>query len=155
MPADVYRLQVTLPLEKAREIVRSTLEEGRRRELQPLTVTVLDTGGHTIALEREDGSGTMRAEVARGKAAAALGIGIASRTVGERNQGRDAFLAGVAAASGGEFIPVPGGVLVLNDRKEIIGAVGVSGDASDADEACALAGIGAAGLTPGVDAAAD
>ncbi len=155
MPSDVYGITVTLPLEKAREIVRGVLEEGRRRELMPLTVVVLDAGGHPVALEREDGAGVMRAEIAHGKAYAALGLGIASRVIGARNEGREAFLAAAAAAANGRFVPVAGGVLVLDPNLDVLGAVGVSGDTSDADEACALAGIGAAGLTPGIDAAED
>lgn len=153
MPADVYKLTVTLPLDKARTIIAGSLAEGRRRGLQPLTVVALDAGGHIVSLDREDGSGNMRVEVARGKAGAALGIGIGSGVVGERNQGRDAFLASVATASGGEFVPVPGGVLVLDGGSRIIGAVGVSGDASPEDQACAVAGIESAGYGAGLDAA--
>ena len=148
--SEVFLRPSALPLDKARSIIQSALQRGREQGFMPLTVVVLDDGGHTIAMEREDGSGIAREPVARGKAWGALGIGISSRTVGARNQGREAFLAGVAAASDGQFIPVPGGVLVIeNDR--IIGAVGVSGDTSDADEECAVAGIEAAGYTAGVD----
>lgn len=153
MPADVYRLKVSLPLEQARQIIAGARAKGRQLALQPLTVVVLDAGGHVVATEREDGSGNVRFEVARGKAGAALGIGIGSGTVGARNQGRDAFLAAVATASGGQAVPVPGGVLVLDDQAQIIGAVGVSGDASPEDEKAAIAGIEAAGLTPGIDPA--
>lgn len=153
MPADVYKLMVTLPLDEARSIIAGSLAEGRRRGLQPLTVVVLDAGGHVVSLDREDGSGTLRVEVAKGKAGAALGIGIGSGVVAERNQGRDAFLASVATASGGVFVPVPGGVLVLDDASRVIGAVGISGDASPEDQACAVAGIESAGYTAGLDAA--
>ncbi|MCK8514864.1 heme-binding protein [Methylonatrum kenyense] len=153
MPADVFHAAVTLPLATARQIIAATLAEGEARELQPLTVAVLDAGGHLVALERADGAGLMRPEVALGKARAALGIGIDSGTIGARNEGRDAFLAAVAVASGGTFVPVPGGVLVLDDQSRMIGAVGVSGDASDQDAACACAGIETAGLRAGLDAA--
>jgi glc operon protein GlcG len=149
----VYSLAVNLPLEQARVIIAGALKEGRNQSLAPLTVVVLDAGGHLVAMEREDGSGTLRFEIARGKAYGALGIGLGSRTIGARNQGREAFLAAVAAASDGRCVPVPGGVLVLNTAKHVIGAVGVSGDTSDADEACALAGIQAAGLQAGIDTA--
>jgi uncharacterized protein GlcG (DUF336 family) len=147
----VFSLSVDLSLEQARMIVRGTLQEGRRRELMPLAVIVLDAGGHLIAMEREDGSGVLRFGVAQGKAYGALGVGIASRIVGERNEGRDAFLGSVAAASGGRFVPVAGGVLILNVDGKVIGAAGVSGDTSDADEACAVHGIEAAGLRPAID----
>ncbi len=153
MPADVFHAVVTLPLDDARKIIAATMAEGEARKLQPLTVVVLDAGGNVVSMDRADGAGMMRTEVALGKARAALGIGIDSGTIGARNQGRDAFLAAVAVASGGTFVPVPGGVLVLDARKRMIGAVGVSGDASDQDAACAVAGIEAAGLAAGLDAA--
>ena len=151
MATTVYSLAVNLPLEQARKIIAGAIQEGRTQSLAPLTVVVLDSGGQLVAMEREDGSGVLRFEVARGKAYGALGIGVGSRTIGTRNQGRDAFLASVASASAGQFVPVAGGVLVLDGANHVIGAVGVSGDTSDADEACALAGIRAAGLQPGVD----
>ncbi|MCP1673733.1 uncharacterized protein GlcG (DUF336 family) [Natronocella acetinitrilica] len=153
MPADVFPIKTTLPLEKARVMIAEALAEGRRQKLQPLTVVVVDTGGHVISMDREDGSGILRADVARGKAVASLGIGISSGTIGARNKGRDAFLSGVAAASDGRFIPVGGGVLVLDEQRHVIGAIGASGDTSDADEACVVAGVRAAGYEPGLDAA--
>lgn len=153
MRVDVFALHVTLPLEKARAIIAAALAEGRRRGLQPLTVVVLDVGGHIVSLDREDGSGNLRMNVAHGKASGALGIGLGSGTIGARNQGRDAFLAGVAVASGGEFIPVAGSVLILDDDGRAIGAVGISGDTSVEDEACAIAGVEAAGYRAGLDAA--
>ncbi|MGD8429976.1 MAG: heme-binding protein [Ectothiorhodospiraceae bacterium] len=155
MAADVYSVAVTLPLEKAREIVRGALADGRRQGIMPLTVAVLDSGGHLVAMEREDGSGILRLQVAVGKAYGALGIGLGSRTVGARNKGREHFLAALSDAADGRCVPVPGGVLVLDSEKRIIGAVGVSGDASDADEAAALAGIKAAGLKAGIDPTED
>jgi uncharacterized protein GlcG (DUF336 family) len=148
--SEVFSLHTPLPLARARQIIQAALGRGRERTFMPLTVVVLDSGGHMIAMEREDGAGVVRQQVAAGKAWGALGIGVGSRTVGARNQGRDAFMAGVAAASDGQFIPVPGGVLVI-ENGEAIGAVGVSGDTSDADEECAIAGIEAAGYRAGVD----
>lgn len=147
----VYSLTVDLPLDQARTIIDGALKEGRNQSLAPLTVVVMDVGGHLVAMEREDGSGNLRFDVARGKAYGALGLGLGSRTIGSRNQGRDAFLASVAVAADGRFIPVAGGVLALNADRQVIGAVGVSGDTSDADEACAVAGIAAAGLQAGID----
>lgn len=155
MASGVYHRAVTLPLEQARRIIQGASAQGRGKDLAPLTVVVLDSGGHMVAMEREDGSGLMRLEVAYGKAYGALGIGLSSRTLGERNVGREAFLGAVAAASQGRCVPVAGGVLILGEDRQIIGAVGVSGDTSDADEDCAVAGIRAAGLVPGVDPAAD
>ncbi|QGM21994.1 heme-binding protein [Spiribacter sp. 2438] len=148
--SDVFPLSCPLPLDSARAIIQAAREKGREQGFMPLTVVVLDAGGHRIAMEREDGCGIVREEVATGKAWGALGIGIGSRTIAGRNQGREAFLAGVAVASDGRFVPVPGGVLVI-ENGQAIGAVGISGDTSDADEMCAVAGIEAAGYQAGID----
>lgn len=153
MSADIFQLDVSLSLRQARQIIGAALAEGRSKGLQPLTVVVLDAGGHLVSMDREDGSGLLRMDIARGKAYAALGMGISSRTIGERNTERAPFLTGASVASEGRFIPVPGGVLVLDMDNRIIGATGVSGDAADADERCAIAGIHASGLRSGIDAA--
>ena len=142
----VHRLQVSMPLATAERVVDGALKAGADAGLLPLTVAVLDVGGHLVVLKRQDGSGNLRADIAIGKAAGALGMGISSRTIRDRLKDRPAFQGAIAAASGGRFIPVPGGVLALNDKGDIIGAVGISGDTSDKDEVCAVAGIEAAGL---------
>jgi uncharacterized protein GlcG (DUF336 family) len=149
----VFHHAVELRLEQARSIVAGAIAEGRNQSLAPLAVVVLDAGGHPVAMEREDGAGGLRFEIARGKAYGALGLGLGSRTIGTRNQGREAFLAALASAADGRCVPVAGGVLVLDSNRRVIGAVGVSGDTSDADEDCAVAGIMAAGLKAGIDPA--
>ncbi|MBD3896363.1 heme-binding protein [Halomonas sp. ML-15] len=153
MPFDVFRRKSTLSLAQARQIITAALAEARRLELEPLVVTVIDAGGQLISADCEDGAGTLRLQIAQGKAGAALGMGISSATVGERTQGREAFVTGVASASQGHFVPVPGGVLVLDDERTVIAAVGASGDSPGNDQTCVLAGIRAAGLTPGLDPA--
>ena len=68
-------LIVTLPLEKANGIVEQALHEARSYLMQPLTIAVLDAGGHLVSFQREDGSGILRADIAIGKAWGALGMG--------------------------------------------------------------------------------
>jgi uncharacterized protein GlcG (DUF336 family) len=137
-----------IPLAKASAIVDAALAAGRKAALNPLTVVVLDAGGHLVAAKREDRSGILRVEVATGKAYGALGMGVSTRLLRDRLVERPNFVSGVAAASEGRFIPVPGGVLIKDASGGIIGAVGISGDASDKDEYCAIEGVKAAGLTP-------
>ncbi|MEM7404520.1 MAG: heme-binding protein [Pseudomonadota bacterium] len=136
---------MNVSLEQARAIVRGAMAAGREHAMMPLTVAVLDAGGHLVALEREDGSGIMRVEIATGKAWGALGMGQPSRVLRDRLTDRPHFIAALTAVSGGRFVPVPGGILLEQD-KQVIGAVGVSGDTSEKDEFCAIAGAGAAGL---------
>jgi uncharacterized protein GlcG (DUF336 family) len=142
----VHRLQTSMPLATAEAIADGALAAGAAAGLLPLTVAVLDVGGHVVVLKRQDGSGNLRAAIAIGKAAGALGMGISSRTIRDRLKDRPAFQSAIAAASDGRFIPVPGGVLVLDDKDDVIGAVGLSGDASDKDEYAAIAGVHRAGL---------
>jgi uncharacterized protein GlcG (DUF336 family) len=144
----VHRLVAPLSLAAAETIIDTALAAGREAGLLPLTVAVLDAGGHLIAFRREDGSGILRPDIAIGKAWGALGMGISSRHIRNRLAERPAFQAALAAASQGRFVPVPGGVLVRDASGAVIGAVGISGDASDKDEYCAIAGVRAAGLTP-------
>lgn len=150
MAGKVYRSSLKISRAQARQIIDAAFDQARAQTLDPLTAFVMDGGGNLIAAEREDGCAPLRLAVARGKAFAALGNGVASRTVGERNEQRPAFLAAVAVASEGHFIPVAGGVLVLDTNEEVIGAVGISGASSDEDESAAIAGIEAAGFRAGL-----
>jgi uncharacterized protein GlcG (DUF336 family) len=135
-----------LTLALASTLVDAALAKGRAMKFEPLTVVVLDAGGHCVALKREDNSGILRVEIATGKAYGALGFGFGSRELFERSQKQPIFMTAMAAISGGKFVPVPSGVLIRSGSGDVIGAVGVSGDNSDNDEIAALAGIAAAGL---------
>lgn len=136
----------TLTLDQAVTIAARAIAAGRREKMLPLAVVVVDAGGQIVAVQRDDGCGTLRVRIAQGKARGALGMGISSRAIRDRLQSRPAFQSAVATASGGQFIPVPGGVLILDGDGRAIGAVGISGDTSDRDEYCAIEGIRAAGL---------
>jgi uncharacterized protein GlcG (DUF336 family) len=137
-------------LAQASTIVDAALKKGRETNCAPLTVAVLDAGGHLVAFKREDKSGLLRF----GKAWGALGMGFGSRTLAGRAAKTPQFFTMLAAASGGRMVTNPGGVLIRSAAGDIVGAVGISGDTSDRDEACAIAGIEAAGLKadPGQDA---
>ena len=135
-----------LTLDLASAIADTALRSARNAALKPITVVVLDAGGHDVVLKREDGSGILRVDIARGKAWGALGMGLGSRELGRRAEQNPRFYAALAAASGGRVIPNPGGVLIRNSARDVLGAVGISGDQADRDEACAIAGISGAGL---------
>jgi uncharacterized protein GlcG (DUF336 family) len=142
-------------LAQASTIVDAALEKGAELGLAPLTVAVLDGGGHLVAFKREDKSGILRADIACGKAWGALGMGFGSREIANRAAKMPVFFTALAAVSQGRLVPVPGGVLILDRSLGVIGAVGISGDTSDQDETCALAGIEAAGLVGQVGAPSD
>ena len=127
--------------------VDKALAEGRSLGLPPLTVAVLDGSGCLVCFKREDGSSLLRPEIAQAKAWGALGMGMGSRALAQRASVQPAFISAVNALAGGRLIPVPGGVLIRSSGKSIIGAVGITGATSDQDEACAVAGIEAAGFS--------
>ncbi|MCR9126930.1 MAG: heme-binding protein [Rhodobacteraceae bacterium] len=137
---------MSITLRKARTIIRKTLEKGREMELKPLSVVVLDAGGHVQAFEREDGAAPGRFAVAHGKAYGAVMLGMAGTAQMARAEQQAYFMAAVNGLYQGQMVPVPGGILVRNARGVVVGAVGVTGDTSDNDAVAGRAGIETAGL---------
>lgn len=137
---------MTIDLATARSVIAATRASGREKGLKPLTVVVLDAGGHVVAVEREDGSAIKRYEIAFGKAHGALALGMGSRSLMARAEQQPYFIAAATSAIGGALVPVPGGVLARDSGGALLGALGVSGDTSDNDEAAAVAGLESAGL---------
>jgi uncharacterized protein GlcG (DUF336 family) len=135
-----------LTLQQASLIVDKALEKGRELGFKPLTVVVLDAGGHLKAMKREDGSSLLRPEIVGGKAWGALGMGFGGREFARRTAANPSFIQALSVASGGRIVPVAGGVLIRDGTGEIIGAVGISGDTSENDERCAVFGIDCAAL---------
>jgi uncharacterized protein GlcG (DUF336 family) len=135
----------------AQSIIVDALAAGQQHGFKPLTVVVLDAGGHVIAAAREDGASNNRFEIAQGKAYGALALGMGSRAIMERAEQQAYFIAAATATLGGRLIPVPGGVLIRDNDGVIKGAVGISGDSSDNDETAATTAIEASGLTAQVD----
>src|ERR1700744_2440342 len=125
---------MSVTLAQASTIVDVALKKARDNNLAPLTVAVLDAGGHLVAFKREDKSGIMRFDIAFGKAWGALGMGFGSRTLAGGVPRSPMFFTALAAASQGRFVPVIGGVLIRDAAGDVVGAVGISGDSSDNDE---------------------
>lgn len=136
-----------ISLDQARTVIAAALARGKELGLKPLSVAVLDAGGHLIAFERQDGASNLRPQIAAGKASGALALGVSSRKIGEMAVERPTFIAALGPVAQAGIIPAAGGVIVVGDDGLAIGAVGITGDTSDNDETCALAGIAAAGLT--------
>lgn len=136
-----------IDLATATTIVDKALAHGRGMGLPPLTVAVLDAAGCLVSFKREDGSSLLRPEIAQAKAWGTLGMGMGGRALAQRAAVAPSFVAAVNNLADGRIVPVPGGVLIRNRDKSIIGAVGITGAVSEQDEACAVAGIEAVGLT--------
>ena len=139
----------SLNLDQASVIVDKSLEKGRQMKYPPLTVVVLDSGGHVKAAKRQDGCSLLRFEMAMGKAWGVLGMGFGGRELARRSQAMNPhFFNALSDMSGGRMVPVPGGVLIRDKSGDLLGSVGISGSVSDDDEICAVAGVEAAGLAP-------
>jgi len=137
---------MTLTLDHARTIISATLAKGAEMGLKPLSVIVLDAGGHVLAFERSDGAAPGRFGIAHGKAYGSVMLGMAGTAQMARAEAQAYFMAAVNGVYGGAVVPVPGGVLLRDDAGAVIGAVGVTGDTSDNDAEAAKAGVAAAGL---------
>ncbi|MDP2177845.1 heme-binding protein [Methylicorpusculum sp.] len=136
----------SLTLEKANTIINVALATARTLNLAPLTVVVLDDGGHLKAMQREDGSTMIRQQVATAKAWGSVSMGMSSRSLADVAEQRPNFMNALVNIADGKVMPVPGGILIRDHNNRIIGAVGISGDVSDEDERCAIAGVKAAGF---------
>jgi uncharacterized protein GlcG (DUF336 family) len=135
-----------LTLEKASIVVDAALEAGATNGFAPLCVVVLDAGAHTLALKRSERASVFRPEIAIAKAVGCLGMGFGGREIARRAQSAPAFFAALCTVFPQGIVPVPGGVLIRDAEGNLLGAVGISGDTSDNDEVCAVAGIRAVGL---------
>jgi uncharacterized protein GlcG (DUF336 family) len=136
----------SLTLEHVNRIMEAALRKGQELGLAPLTVAVLDDGGHLKGLQRQDGATFFRPQIAIGKAWGAIALGMASRRLHGMGEERPMFMSSLINLSDQRLVPVPGGVLIKSSRGDVLGSVGITGDTSDNDEACAAAGIEAAGL---------
>ena len=135
-----------LTLKVALELTVQALGVGRGIHASPLTVAVLDSGGHLLALQREDGASLLRPSIAIGKAWGAIALGKGSRLLALDAQQRPAFFAALNGMGQSDVVPAPGGVLIRDEAGQVIGAVGISGDTSDIDEQCAISAVEALGL---------
>lgn len=148
MAEHLIPIHSSLDLALASRITDEALKLRRQHKLLPLAIVLLDAGGNLVSFRRENGCGVLRYDIALGKAWGALGMGMATRQIRDRLANRPTFQNALAAASDGRFIPTPGGVLILDPQHIAIGAVGISGDASDKDEFCAIEAIKTSGMTP-------
>lgn len=138
---------MSITLRVANRIIDAAIAKGREMSMNPLTVAVVDDGGNLKAMKREDGRGAaMRPQIALGKAFAAVGMGRSTRALQDMAQQRPWFSASLVSVAQGGYVPVPGGVLIIDRRGNVIGAVGVTGDTADNDEVAAVAGVEAAGM---------
>ncbi|WP_248803428.1 GlcG/HbpS family heme-binding protein [Pseudomonas sp. MWU13-2100] len=135
-----------LTLNVAVSLACEAIAAGRAISAAPLTIAVLDGGGHLVTLQREDGASLLRPQIAIGKAWGAIALGKGSRLLALDAQQRPAFVAALNSLGQGSVVPAPGGVLIRDQGGQVIGAIGITGDTSDIDEQCAISAVEALGL---------
>ena len=145
------KMTQALILEQIQQIIQAAITKGHKIRLAPLTVVVLDDGGHIKGMQREDGATFFRPQIAFGKAWGSIALGMASRTLFSMGEDCPIFMNSLISLSDQRLVPIPGGVLIKNQQGDVLGSVGITGDTSDNDEACAASGIEAAGLTAECD----
>ena len=137
---------MTLSLAQAQQIITAALAKSKEMGYQPMGIAVLDAAGNLKAFASEDGASMFRFDIARAKAWGAVGMGVSSRTLGERAKGNPNFFVSLAATSDGKFLPQTGAVVIKDAQGKVLGAVGASGGTGDEDELICMAGVAAAGL---------
>ncbi len=138
-----------ITLAQAQRIIGAALAKARENGYKPMGIAVLDAGGNLKAFAREDGASMFRFEIAQGKAWGAVGMGVSSRTLGQRAKDNPNFFVSLAASAHGRFLPQTGALLIKDAADNVLGAVGASGGTGDEDELICQAGIDAAGLRSG------
>jgi uncharacterized protein GlcG (DUF336 family) len=137
---------MSLTLAQANAIVAGALAHAATLKAAPVCVAVIDAGGHLVSLQRQDGASNLRPQIATAKASGALGLGLSSRVIADIAKTSPATMASLATLANGGLLPSPGGVIVVDSNNVVVGAVGVTGDTPDNDEACAIAGAKHAGF---------
>jgi uncharacterized protein GlcG (DUF336 family) len=135
-----------LTLTQARTLIDAALAAARQHSFKPMGVVVVDAAAQVLASAREDGASALRLDIALGKAAAAVGMGVDSRVLVQRAKDLPGFFAAIPAVAQQAFIPQTGALLITDATGAVIGAAGASGGTGDEDEQIVMAGLVAVGL---------
>ncbi|WP_321390785.1 GlcG/HbpS family heme-binding protein [Emcibacter sp.] len=138
-----------LPLATANKILEASLAKAQNMDLNPLAISVVDAAGQIICLQRQDGASDLLVKLSQAKAHGCTQLGISSRQIGEIKTNIPEIINSAMTLAKGNLVAAPGGVVIRDAEGTLLGAIGISGDTSDNDETCAIAGIEAAGLVAG------
>ena len=136
----------TLSLAVADRIVDAALGAAADHGFPPMTVVVLDAGGHLLVVKRDERSGIGRVEIAMGKAHGCLSMGFGGRELARRADAVPKFFTSIGQVLPHGIVPVAGGALIRDDKGTLLGSIGISGGTSDDDEICVIAGVNSVGL---------
>jgi uncharacterized protein GlcG (DUF336 family) len=137
----------TLSTTQALQIIQAAFDSARAHGFKPMGVVVVDAAAQVVASAREPGATAMRLDIARGKASAAVGMGVNSRALAVRSKDVPVFFSALASVAEQAFIPQTGAVLITGADGQVLGAAGASGGTGDEDEQIVMAGVKAVGLS--------
>jgi uncharacterized protein GlcG (DUF336 family) len=135
-----------LSLEEANTIIAATFAAAKKRKCRPMSAIVLDAGGRVKAFQKQDRASMLRFEICYGKAYGALALGRPSKLVLEKAREKPLFMQSLERLADYPLFLEGGGQLIRDETGELLGAVGVTGDANELDDLCAIAGVHAAKL---------
>jgi uncharacterized protein GlcG (DUF336 family) len=135
-----------LSLEQANTIIAVTFAAAKKERCRPMSAIVLDAGGRVKAFQKQDGASMLRFEVCYGKAYASLALGRPSKLVLQKANEKPLFMQGIENLADYPLFLEGGGQLIRDETGEVMGAIGVTGDANEMDDICAIAGIHAVSL---------
>jgi uncharacterized protein GlcG (DUF336 family) len=135
-----------LSLEEANTIIAASFAAAKKRKCRPMSAIVLDAGGRVKAFQKQDGASMLRFEICYGKAYGALALGRPSKLVLQKAREKPLFMQSLERLADYPLFLEGGGQLIRDKSGELLGAVGVTGDANELDDLCAIAGIHAAKL---------
>src|SRR5580700_10385141 len=135
-----------LTLDEANTIIAATFAAARKRKCRPMSAIVLDGGGRVKAFQKQDNASMLRFEVCYGKAYGSLALGRPSKLVLQKANEKPLFMQSIENLADYPLFLEGGGQLIRDTAGEVVGAIGVTGDANEMDDICAIAGIHAAGL---------
>jgi uncharacterized protein GlcG (DUF336 family) len=135
-----------LSLDEANTIIAATFAAAKKHKCRPMSAIVLDAGGRVKAFQKQDNASMLRFEVCYGKAYASLALGRPSKLVLHKANEKPLFMQGIENLADYPLFLEGGGQLIRARDGEVIAAIGVTGDANEMDDICAIAGIHAAGL---------
>lgn len=128
-----------MSLDAAKKAMAAAEAEAKKNNW-PVAIAILDTTGSLVMLQKLDSTQTGSVDIAIGKARTALDFRRPTKALQDVVAGGGA---GLRLLSARNVMALEGGVPVVVDGK-IVGAVGVSGVASDQDAQVAMAGAAAA-----------
>jgi uncharacterized protein GlcG (DUF336 family) len=140
-----------LSLEEANTIIAASFAEAKQRKCRPMSAIVLDAGGRVKAFQKQDGASMLRFEICYGKAYGSLALGRPSKLVLQKANEKPLFMQSIENLADYPLFLEGGGQLIRDKSGEVVGAVGVTGDANELDDICAIAGIHAARLSADSD----